>query len=102
MPVLSLGILALIVRLLYLWAALGNLGLDKFWNYAPDTNTYWQSHSISLVATLWEITLSSELGLATALFLLGCRFCLALLLWQEFFSAFCSAHWLPLSYSCLR
>lgn len=40
-PLLSLFLLALAVRLLYLWAALDNLGLDKFWNFAPDTDAYW-------------------------------------------------------------
>ncbi len=38
---LVLGLLALAARLLYLWVALGTLGLERYWNYAYDTNIYW-------------------------------------------------------------
>jgi 4-amino-4-deoxy-L-arabinose transferase-like glycosyltransferase len=41
LPLLSLFLIALVFRLLYLWAALDNLGLARFWNWAPDTNAYW-------------------------------------------------------------
>jgi len=38
---LAIGSLALVLRLVYLYLALDNLGMEKLWNYANDTNFYW-------------------------------------------------------------
>ena len=46
--VLGLAAFAFVLRLAYLLLAANHLGMAKFWNWAPDTNTYWAAASILL------------------------------------------------------